>query len=190
MTASSTLRPAPAGVVVESHDRTGVDARRSQQLVAVLLRAGHRPFVREHGALVERMKPKPGEEPALRPDHVGPRHDVRLLVDVDRRVGVLVERAIRAPGRQRPCRPAVAIVGFVAGLFVRLVEADDVGRMAGEQALLLSRVDHVIGRRDDEREVGDRGRVIAQRSERTDVGHVTSRNRPAAGGYRDRPIVR
>ncbi len=146
--------------------------------------------MREHGALVERLKPKPGEEPALRPGNVRPRHEVGLLVDVDRRVGVLVERAIRAPGRQRPGRPAIAIVGFVAGLFIRLVEADDVGRVAGEQALLLARVDHVIRRRDDERGVGDRGRVIAQGSERTDVGHVTSRNRPAAGGSRDRPIVR
>ena len=103
---------------------------------------------------------------------------------------VLAERAVRAPAGEGPGRAPVAVVGLVAGLFGGLVEPHDVGRMALEQARLLGRVDDVVGRRDDEREVGDGRRVVAQRSERTDVGHVTSRNRPVAGGSRDRPIVR
>ena len=146
--------------------------------------------MREHGALIERLQAKPSEEPALGPGHVGPRHAIRLLVDVERRVGVLAERPVGAPAGEGPGRAPVAVVGLVAGLFGGHVEAHDVGRMARQQARLLGGVDDVVGRRDDQREVGDGRRVVAQRSERTDVGHVTSRNRPAAGGSRDRPIVR
>src|SRR6187200_3268654 len=81
-------------IVVDGHDRARVDACRSKELVAVLLWAGHRALVREHGALIERMQSKPSEEPALGPGHIGPRHAIGLLVDVERRVWVLAERAI------------------------------------------------------------------------------------------------
>ena len=136
------------------------------------------------------MQPKPSEEPALGPGHIGPRHAIRLLVDVERRVGVLAERPIGAPAGKGPGRAPVAVVRLVAGLFGGLVEPHHVGRMALQKACLFGGVDDVVGRRDDQREVGDGRRVVAQRSERTDVGHVTSRNRPVAGGSRDRPIVR
>ena len=115
-------RPADAArVVVQRDDRARVDAGRAQQLVAVLARSGHRPLVRQDAR-------RPGRTPrdgAGRRSRAGSRGDVRaghavgLLVDVDRRMRVLVERPVRAPRRQRPGRPPIAVVGLVAGLLAR-----------------------------------------------------------------------
>ena len=63
-----------------------------------------------------------------------PGHPVGLLVDVDRRVRVLAQRAVGAPGREGPGRAPVAVVGLVAGLLGRQVEAHDVGRVAARRA--------------------------------------------------------
>ena len=80
------------------------------------------------GLRAERLEPEPGEEAALGPLDVGAGHAVGLLVDVDRRVRVLAERPVGAPGGERPRGAPVAVVGLVAGLLGRQVEADDVGR--------------------------------------------------------------
>ena len=178
-------------VVVQPDDRTGVDAGRPEQLVAILARAGHRALVREDAAVrAERLEAKPREEAALGPRHVAARDAVGLLVDVDRRMGVLVERPVRAPRGERLGGPAVARVRLVTGVLAGQVETDDVGRVAGQQALAFGRADHVVRRCDHERRIGDRRAVVAQGTEWADVGHGTSSDGTLPAGSRDGRIVR
>ena len=179
-------------VVVEADDGARVHPGRTQQLVAILARTGHRALVRQHARSGPvRLQPDPREEPALGSRHVRARHAIGLLVDVDGRMGILVQGPIRPPRGQDAGGPTVAIVGLVAGLLDRQVEADDVGRVPGEQPFALVRTDDVIRRCHDEREVGDGGRIVAKGTERTDVGHGTSRRRLSSRRLcRDRRIVR
>ena len=166
------LGRAPADVAVQRHDRTRVDTGRAEELVAVLLRPRERPLVRQHRrAGLERLEPQPPEEPALGALGGRARHAVRLLVHVDGRVRVLAERAVGAPRGQRPGGAAVPLVGLVAGLLGRQVEPDDVGRVPGDELGAAFLVDDVVRRRDDVREVSDDGRVEAEGSKWSDLGH-------------------
>ena len=172
---------ATVGVLVQTDHGAGIDAGRPEQLVAVLAWRRHRVLVRQDPRIrTVRLEPDPGEEAALCPRDVRAGNAIGLLVDVDRRVRILVERPVRAPRRQGPGRPPVAVVGCVTGLLGRQVEAHDVGRVPGHQPLTLGGVDDVVWRGDDERQVGDGRRVVAERTERADVGHGTSRGRQAA----------
>jgi hypothetical protein len=111
------LQDVTAGVVEQADHGTGVDPGRAEQLVAVLAGCRQGPFVAHHpAARVERLQPQPGEIPALRPLDVAAREAIGLLVDVDRRMRVLAQRPIRAPGGQGPCRPPIAVVRSVTGL--------------------------------------------------------------------------
>ena len=117
MTASRTAPAGAGGIVVQADDRARVDAGRPEQLVAVLLRAATssaRAGARAPAAnACSRSRAK---NPRCVRGDIGPGHAIRLLVDVDRRVRVLVQRPVGAPGGERPGRAAVAIVGLVAGL--------------------------------------------------------------------------
>ena len=176
----------------EGDDRARVDARRAEEFVAILPGAAQRPLVRQHlgvGAIA--LQSEPCEEPALDALGICVRYPVALLVRVDRWMGVLPERAVRPPARQRPSGTSVSIVRAVSRLLDRQVEPDDVRRMAGDEALARRRVDHVIGRRHDRSEVTDTRRLVAQGAERSEIGHGSFRDdgtRPAGSG--DDPIVR
>ena len=176
--AGDRVQDRPAGrtrVVVQDDDRARVDARRPQQLVAVLARGRERPLVRLHARPgPERLEPQPREESPLRPDDIGPGHAIRLLVDVDRRMRVLVQRPVRAPRGERAGRPPVAVVELIARLVAGQVEADDVRGMPRKQAFVLIGPDDVVRRRDDEAQVGNGRRIVAKGAERTDLGHGTS----------------
>ena len=128
--------------------------------------------MRQHGrAGLERLEPQSPEEPALGALGGRARHAVRLLVHVDGRVRVLAERAVGAPGGQRPGGAAVPLVRLVTRLLGRQVEPDDVGRVPGDELCAAFLVDDVVRRRDDVREVSDDGRVEAKRSKWSDLGH-------------------
>ena len=178
-------------VVVQPDDGARVDAGRPEQLVAILAWAGQRALVREDAAArAEWLETEPREEAALGPRHVAARDPVRLLVDIDGRMRVLVERPVGAPRGERLGGAAVARVRLVTGVLAWQVETDDVGRVAGQQTLAFGRADDVVRRRDHERRIGDRRAVVAQGTERADVGHGTSSDGTLPAGSRDGRIVR
>ena len=120
---------------------------------------------------LERLEPEAGEEAALRPLGRGARDAVGLLVDVDRRPRILVERPVGAPRRQRPRGPPVAVVLAVAGLLERSVEPDDVAGCRGTAGADRSASRTSYGGATTAAEVADLIRVIAEGAERTDLGH-------------------
>jgi hypothetical protein len=82
-----------------------------------------------------------------------------------------VQRAIGTPRGQRPGGPAIALVRLVARLSRREIESHDVPRVPGEERSLFRWRDDVVGRAQDQRQIADRLGAIAERTERTDVGH-------------------
>ena len=84
---------------------------------------------------------------------------------------ILAERAVGAPGGQRPGGAAVPLVGLVTRLLGRQVEPDDVGRVPGDELSAVFLVNDVVRRRDDVREFSDDGRVEAEGSKWSDLGH-------------------
>lgn len=174
----------PRRVFVQADNRRRVDAGRPEQAISVLARGLERALVRKHaGPRTKRLQPQSAEEAALCPLSVRTRDAVRLLVDVDRRTRVLVEGPVGAPGSQRPRRAPVAIVRLVAGFDAGHVEANDVLRVAGEKARGLLRADDVIRRGHDGGQVANRLGVVAQGTERADLGHGLPQASAIAGGH-------
>ena len=146
---------------------------RAEQLVTVFLGAGQGPFVGQHARpRTERLEAEPGEEPALGPLHGAAGDDIGLLVDVDRRVRVLAQGAVRAPCGEGPGSAAVAIVRGVTCLVRGQVKPHDVDRMARDEGRALLGRDHVVRWRHDEPEVSDDGRIEPEGTERADLGHM------------------
>ena len=102
---------------------------------------------------------------------IGPRNHVALLVGIDGRPRIAPQDALRPPRGEGSTRPTVALVLGITGLVVREVQANDVPRVAREEAPVLFRADHVVRRRDDSREVIDQLAGVAQRAERADRRH-------------------
>ncbi len=127
-----------ARVRVQPDDRAEVRPGRAQQLVAILLGPGQRPFVRQDAsARDQRLESEPPEEPALGPLDVRAGDAVGLLVDVQARLGVLAEGAVGAPRGERPRGPPIPVVGLVAELVGRQVQTHHVVRVARHQGSLL-----------------------------------------------------
>ena len=139
--------------------------------------------MRQHAPVrPERLEVEPREEPPLRALEARARDDVGLLVDVDRDLGILAQRAIRPPGGERPGHPPIPLVGILAGLAERQVEPDRVARAPCQQRLAQVRADHVVRRRDDGAEAADDLGVEAERAERADLGQRVPLERwPDAG---------
>ncbi len=125
----------------------------------------------QDAALAERLEPDPGEEATLRPFGLAARQPVGLVVHVDRRSGILVERAIGAPGGEGAGGPTIFVVRLVAQLFRGQVEADHIPGMARQELPLLVRSDDVVRRARDQGEVAHGLGLVTQGAERTDVGH-------------------
>ena len=177
-------RARPGRILVEANDGRRVDPGRAQQAIPILARALQGALVGEHAGLrTERLESQPAEEAALRPLRVGAWHAVRLLVDIDRGPGFLVERPIRAPRSQGPCRAAVPFVGLVAGRDAGQVQAHDVLRVTGQKTRGLLGADHVVWRRHDRGKVADRLGVVAQGTKRTDFGHGLPQASAIGGGH-------
>jgi hypothetical protein len=114
-------------VVAQPDDRARVDARRSEESIAVLARFGKGSLVRANPASVpERLQPDPREDPASRRGAIGPRERVGLFVRVEGRPWIPPKRPVRAPGGHQVGGAPVALVGLVAGLLLGEVEPDDV----------------------------------------------------------------
>src|SRR4029079_5919837 len=124
------------GDVVEQHDdRARVHARRPQQLVAVLLGAAEGALVgQDPGVRSVRLETEAREVAALGALPLGSRDQIALLIDIDRWLRILPQRAVRAPRGQRPGSAAVTVVRPVPELFDRQIETNDIGRVACEQA--------------------------------------------------------
>ena len=182
-------RPARS-IGIQADDRARVDAGRPEQPVAVLARGRERSLVRQDaGAGLEWLEAEPGEEAALGPLGRAARHRVRLLVDVDRRARILVERPIGPPRGERPGDPPVAIVLAVADLVGGRVEADDVAVVPGDQAAPVVRREHVVRRSHDRRRVPDRLGVVAKGAERTDLGQRAPRMEARLGRGHGAPVT-
>ena len=162
----------PARIVVQADDRARVHAGCPQEAIAVLAGDSERPLVGQNaGAWLERLQTEAGEEAALRSLDIRARHAIDLLVDVDRRPRILVERPVGAPSGECPGGPTVAIVLGITRLLDRCIEPDDVSGIAREIASAIGGREHVVRRRDDHPRVGDRVGRIAQGAKRTDLGH-------------------
>ncbi len=163
------------GDVVEQHDhRARVDAGRPQQLVAVLLGSAERAFVgQDPGIRSVRLEAEASEEAALRALAFRAGHSVALLIHVDRGLRILAQRAVRPPRGQRPSRTPIPVVRPVTCFLDRHIEADDVGRVGRDQARPHLRVDDVVGRSDDLREVTDARRLVTQGAERSEIRQGT-----------------
>jgi hypothetical protein len=68
-------------------------------------------------------------------------------------MGILAQRAIRAPGSQRPGGAPVPVVGCIANLIGRQVQSNDIRGMARDETAALLGIDDVVRRRDDEPEI-------------------------------------
>ena len=145
-------------------------------MTAIAARPAEGPLVAEDPAVgSERLESKAREIPALRSLDVRSRHAICLRVDVDRWVGILAQRPVRSPRGQSAGRPAIAVIGAIAAFLGRKIEAHDVGRMAGDQPLALSRPDDVVRRSDDRRKIPHARRVEAQGTEGAKDGHGSLR---------------
>jgi hypothetical protein len=122
-------------------------------------------------AIAECLEAEAAEEAPLDPLDAGPRHDVGLLIGVDRGSRVLAERPVRPPRGKDPGGPAVALFRVVAGLRLGQIEPDDVPGVAAQEPMLLIRRDHVVRGAQDERQVPHCFWAEAEGAEWSDVGH-------------------
>ena len=153
------------GVAVEAEDRGEVGLRRPGEAEAILLRARVRALVRADLAGAVLLDADLREEPAARarlPVGAG----VVLGEEPERRLVVADDHAVVLPAGERRRRVFVRVA-----VALRQVDLDDVVRRAAQQLRALLVVDDVVGRSDDVREVSDDGRVEAESTERSDLGH-------------------
>src|SRR3954447_7901821 len=140
--------------------------------MAFLLRPRHRPFVRQHaGTSFEGLEPQAREEAPLRPLDVRPRDAVPLLVDVRRPPRILAQRPVRPPRRERSGRSTIRVLFAVRALGARHLDPHRVLRMLREERTDLVRSDDVVWRGNDATDIADRLGVVAERTERADLGH-------------------
>ena len=178
-------RGALAGaIVVQRHDRRRVHARRTEQPVAVLLRAGHRPLMRQDPG-PERFEAHDREEPAL-----GPLARRCRGRDTSARTGRPTTVGPCGASRRSATRPAFARPGDI----VRRARhrprswAGPGGRRSWitrqEPGMPLG-VDDVVRRRDDPSRIRHDVRVVPERAEWADLGHGSPRG--AAGRHATPP---
>ena len=120
-----------------------------------------------------------------------PGHTVVLLVDVDRWVRVLAQHPVRSPRRRGSARRVGSDrPGRRPGRPLGRSSRTTLAGWRADRALVFRRLDHVVRRSHDRREVADVGRVEAQRAEGTDLGHGTFRMATRRRRLRDDGIVR
>ena len=127
--------------------------------------------MREDLAFAEPRQPQPGHEPAA---DVGRALVGELLViDVDGRVGLGEQHALRLPVLEESPRPGVAVVHLVVVARLDAVEdqADDVAGMLAIKLLLQVGIDHVVGRGDHVAQRADVAEVVAEGAEGLNFRH-------------------
>ena len=148
-----------------------MDARRLQQVEAVLLRLLAGDLVRQDDALLELFESQRAEDGATAQRLAC---ELKLLVvDVEARLGVPDEDAGGEPGFEVVAGEGVVVGGGVdVGAVLAVVDAGDVVGAAVVEVEPRGAGDDVVGRRDQVRGVaGDRG-VVAQGAEGSQFGHA------------------
>ena len=158
----------PARIAVEHEPGAQVRAGRAKELEAILLGPAERALVRQDDALGERHEANEGEETSTRDRLSSTRRQERLVIAVERSLGVAHEDARLRPVTKRLGGVRVLRVSFA----LRQDETDHVVRVARGELCALGRADDVVGGRDERCEAGGGFReVVAERCERGDVGH-------------------
>ncbi len=136
----------------------------------ILLRPRHRLLVGMDVAGAESLQPHPGHHPAA--DKRLPLELKCLVVDVERRRGLLHEHALSLPLLEKPGGPGVPVQAVVVtGLLAVELQPHHVRRVTIVERGLQGVIDHVVGRRDHLRERADMLGVVAESTERGDGGH-------------------
>ena len=178
--------------IAEEHDRAEVHAGGPEQLIAVLLGAGHRALVRlDAAAGPERLQAHPqvdaagaARSPAACPI---PSH----LVDVDRRLALLDQDPRSPPLGEGACRGPVTTVRLATWFGSGLLQAYRVVWVTLPEGRSLRRPDDVVRRADHGGHIGTEGGRIAERAKGSGAGHarMVAAGRPTGSG-RPPPAVR